>query len=350
MPAHSTLTNLSVALLLFFCLMVPARGSKSIHTEPPVQDGDKITQALLKIIYAAPAGFDSIAVNWQPQDGMGYRSSESSVVIPGMEKKLPVCYISKGKDGEAVLYCATVPEDPPRAQKEYQTIKESLQRILPRWQFREKVNGDVTEFYANAPSNPMESSFSGIELSILCATVPRAIPKGQCRTHIQIRSYLFTYADLPKAAELQPQIPPCDQQGPFHDTSLTVVVTVKPTPNYKWAIEDAPEFFASALLDYLNAHNKRNITFKEANGVTPNLYFHVTMLQTSEGTQRNQVWIEVAGLEKEGVLFKESSGESPFTNMRDAFNHTADNMFKWFENGWHHAAPCLQADGSVLKQ
>jgi len=145
------------------------------------------------------------------------------------------------------------------------------------------------------------------------------------------------------------KIPPCDLlQPPFHDTVLTVVTTVKPAANYEWTMDDEPAFFAGALLDYLNQHTTKNIRFKEANGVTPNLYFQVTMFQSNEGTQQNRASVEVTGLGKEGVLFTATSGQSPFTNMRDAFNRTGQKMLTWFEGGWHRPGPCRAPNGDVL--
>src|SRR2546425_7872403 len=77
----------------------------------------------------------------------------------------------------------------------------------------------------------------------------------------------------------QQNIPACEEQERFHDTTVTVVTTVKPAQGFKWTMDDAPSFFAGALLDYLNK-NTSNITFREASGVAPNFYLNVTMSQT----------------------------------------------------------------------
>lgn len=142
-------------------------------------------------------------------------------------------------------------------------------------------------------------------------------------------------------------LPPCDEQEGFHNTTLTIVTSVKPAEGFKWTMDDAPSFFAAALLDDLNK-NKNNITFREANGVKPNFYVNVTMSQTHEGTQQNQVWIEFVG--KGDLSLKASSGESPFNNMRDAFSRATSDTLKFFELGWHRTPPCVKRDGFVLNK
>jgi len=141
---------------------------------------------------------------------------------------------------------------------------------------------------------------------------------------------------------------PCQDQVGFRYTTLTVVITVKPTYNMTWKFPEAPSVVAQRILADLNA-NGHGITFQEANGVVPNLFINVTMSETNDGTQQDSAYAEVTGLAKSGTLFRESSGPAPFIGWRDAVDHLSTNMRNWLENGWHTNAPCREADGSVRK-
>jgi hypothetical protein len=141
---------------------------------------------------------------------------------------------------------------------------------------------------------------------------------------------------------------PCQDQQGFSYTTLTVVITVKPTYNMTWKFAEAPSVVAQRILADLNA-NGRGITFQEANGVVPNLYINVTMTETNDGTQQDSAYAEVTGLAKSGTLFRESSGPAPFTAWREAVDHLSTNMLTWLQNGWHSNPPCREADGSVRR-
>jgi acetyl/propionyl-CoA carboxylase alpha subunit len=93
MLTHSTWRASSTALvtsILFFCLAVSNRASKSIPPRLPVQNADQVRQPLLKTIYAAPSGVDSLNVNWYQNEGetacrIG-KSSESAAAIARMDE------------------------------------------------------------------------------------------------------------------------------------------------------------------------------------------------------------------------------------------------------------------------
>ncbi|PYS21323.1 MAG: hypothetical protein DMF72_17700 [Acidobacteria bacterium] len=143
-------------------------------------------------------------------------------------------------------------------------------------------------------------------------------------------------------------IPPCDLlQQPFHDTALTVVITVKPASGLQWTFPEAPSHVAQRILADLNA-NQRNITFKEASGVVPNLYINVTVSEISEGTKQDTANAEVTGLGKAGTLFSASSGQAPFVGLAEAIDHLSTNMLTWFEGGWHRPGPCVAPNGEIL--
>jgi len=141
---------------------------------------------------------------------------------------------------------------------------------------------------------------------------------------------------------------PCQDQQGFRYTTLTVVITVKPTYNMTWKFPEAPSVVAQRILADLNA-NSQGITFQEANGVVPNLYINVTMSETNAGTQQDSAYSEVTGLGKSGTLFHESSGQAPYTGWRDAVDHLSTNMLTWLQNGWHTNPPCREANGSIRR-
>jgi hypothetical protein len=141
---------------------------------------------------------------------------------------------------------------------------------------------------------------------------------------------------------------PCQDQQGFSNTTLTVVITVKPSYNMTWKFPEAPSVVAQRILSDLN-DNSAGISFQEANGVVPNLYITVTISETNDGTQQDSAYAEVTGLGRVGTLFHESSGQAPYTAWRDAVDHLSSNMLVWFQNGWHTNAPCREADGSIRR-
>lgn len=141
---------------------------------------------------------------------------------------------------------------------------------------------------------------------------------------------------------------PCQDQQGFSYTMLTVVITVKPAYNMTWKFPEAPSVVAQRILADLN-ENGAGITFQEANGVVPNLYINVTISETNNGTQQDSAYAEVTGLAKSGILFRESSGQAPYTAWREAIDHLSTNMLNWLQNGWHTNPPCREADGSMRR-
>jgi hypothetical protein len=146
----------------------------------------------------------------------------------------------------------------------------------------------------------------------------------------------------------QSNVWPCQDQQGFNYTTLTVVITVKPAYNMTWKFPEAPSVVAERNLADLNA-NGAGITFQEANGVVPNLYINVTISETNNGTQQDSAYVEVTGLGKSGILFRETSGQAPYTGWREAVDHLSTNMLNWLQNGWHTNPPCREADGSVRR-
>ncbi|MDQ3820713.1 MAG: hypothetical protein M3362_23930 [Acidobacteriota bacterium] len=166
-------------------------------------------------------------------------------------------------------------------------------------------------------------------------------------------SYTFPLVCKPgprkKSTQKNNNIPPCDVQQRFHDTTLTVVITVKPASGLEWTFPEAASNVAQRILADLN-DNKQNITFKEASGVAPNLYINVTVSETSEGTKQDSATAEVTRLGKPYTLFTASSGEAPFVGLREAIDHLSTNMLRWLEGGWHRPATCVTENGSVLNE
>jgi hypothetical protein len=158
---------------------------------------------------------------------------------------------------------------------------------------------------------------------------------------------LSLLAVAPAGAASSP-VGPCKDRTGFANTTLTLVMTVKPVANMSWKFPEAPSVVSTRILTGLNT-NDRGIVFKEANGVIPNLYFTVTMSETNEGTQQDQAWVEVTGLALPGVLFRESSGSAPYIGWRDAIDHLVTNVLVWFQNGWHTTSPCRLPDGTIRK-
>lgn len=165
---------------------------------------------------------------------------------------------------------------------------------------------------------------------------------------------LVLFCAVPADAQLfskknkQSNVWPCQDQQGFSNTTLTVVIIVKPAYNMTWKFPEAPSVVAQRILADLN-ENSAGITFQEANGVIPNLYLNVTVSETNDGTQQDSAYSEVTGLGKAGVLFRESSGQAPYTGWREAVDHLSTNMLNWLQNGWHTNAPCREPDGSVRR-
>jgi hypothetical protein len=141
---------------------------------------------------------------------------------------------------------------------------------------------------------------------------------------------------------------PCKDHAGFQSTTLTIVTTVNPSAGKTWTFPEAPSVVAQRLLSDLNA-NTRYITFKEANGVVPNLYLYVTLDESNAGTQRDSAYVRVTGLALPGTLFNESSGPAPFIGWHDAIDHLATNTLSWLYNGWTTRPPCQFADGRVKR-
>lgn len=145
------------------------------------------------------------------------------------------------------------------------------------------------------------------------------------------------------AAAQSGRYPRCDTQPGFSNTTLTVVTTVKLGSNLKWRVpEEGPAYYAREILEQLNL-NTRNITFREASGVTPNLFFNITFSGSVEGTTQATAYVEVTGLGKPGTLFTESSGSAPFNSGDAALDRLAANMLTWFQNGWSTRPPCMRS-------
>jgi hypothetical protein len=153
-------------------------------------------------------------------------------------------------------------------------------------------------------------------------------------------------AGVPAEAASRQTLYPCDDQTGFSNTTLTLITTVKPTSGMTWTFPEAPSVVAQRVLTNLNA-NAKSITFKEANGVIPNLYINVTLSETNSGTQQDTAYAEVTGLAKAGTLFRENSGAAPYIGWRDAIDHLVTKMLVWFEQGWHGNPPCRLPDGST---
>lgn len=140
----------------------------------------------------------------------------------------------------------------------------------------------------------------------------------------------------------QGRYPQCDSQPGFSNTTLTLVTTAKVAANLQWTRSESPSVVARGLLRGLN-QNTRNITFREASGVTPNLFFALTLGGTLEGTTQATAYIVVTGLGKSGTLFTESSGPAPFATFEAAMDRLSANMLTWFENGWSTMPPCIRS-------
>ncbi len=173
-------------------------------------------------------------------------------------------------------------------------------------------------------------------------------------TAILTIALLALFCAVPANAQLfskkkkQGNVWPCQDQQGFSNTTLTVVIIVKPAYNMTWKFPEAPSVLAQRILTDLN-ENGSGITFQEANGVVPNLYINVTVSETNDGTQQDSAYAEVTGLGKVGTLFRESSGTAPYTGWREAVDHLSTNMLNWLQNGWHTNAPCRESDGSVRR-
>lgn len=142
---------------------------------------------------------------------------------------------------------------------------------------------------------------------------------------------------------------PCTDQTGFADTTLTIVTTVTAAAGKTWTFDSAPSVIAQRLLTDLNK-NTADITFKEANGVVPNLYFNLTLSENNSGTLQDQAFVTVTGLGKAGTLFTDNSGEGAFVGWQGAVDKLATNMLSWLEQGWHTTPPCRRPDGSIRTQ
>jgi hypothetical protein len=304
----------------------------------------EMSKALEKIIYAGPDKFESLrSGEWKKNNSVGITSAKGKVRIPSIDRDCSLIEFF----GEPISYACLSTRPAAQSRQAYQEIKDSLARVLPNWKFEEHTGKDTTYFYGGPRGGTYISG--PVIVSLSCEKA------DECTTNLRIYSGRFSIADLPKNSsasagrKVKGKFPPCDEQPGFSNTTLTVVTIVKPESGKTWNFPEAPSVLAAQLLQGLN-QNTRNITFKEASGVTPNLYFNITLSESIEGTRRYQAYVEVTGLGKVGMLFRESSGENPFTNAHDAINKLSASMLKWFENGWSKKPPCIQADGSVRTQ
>jgi hypothetical protein len=148
-----------------------------------------------------------------------------------------------------------------------------------------------------------------------------------------------------KEAKAVTNISRCHDHSGFKNTTLNVIITVKPEGKKAWNFSEAPEIVASRMLKSLNA-NKSNIIFKEANGVQSDFTINITMSESTDGTARYSANVVFTHIES-GEIFNEKSGEYTFTSWTDAIDHLSVNMLSWIEQGWKSDPPCLQQDGSV---
>ena len=148
-----------------------------------------------------------------------------------------------------------------------------------------------------------------------------------------------------KEAKAVTNISRCHDHSGFKNTTLNVVITVKPEGNKTWNFSEAPEMVAARMLKSMNA-NKNGIIFKEANGVQSDFTINVTMSESVAGTARYSANVVFTHIES-GQIFSEKSGEYTFTSWTDAIDHLSANMLSWIEQGWKSEPPCLQSDGSV---
>lgn len=140
--------------------------------------------------------------------------------------------------------------------------------------------------------------------------------------------------------------PPCNDSNGYANTTLLVVFTVKPVAGTQWTFSEAPSVVAQRLLTDLNA-NESAITFKEANGVVPNLRFDVTFSETNAGTRQDTA--SVYTTEPLGFWVTQS-GDAPYITWQDAIDHLASNMLVFLRNGWVGARPCTLPDGKVSRK
>lgn len=129
----------------------------------------------------------------------------------------------------------------------------------------------------------------------------RAVCKAGAKDNFKWKAAKDSKQGTAKANENK-NVPACKDQESFSNTTLTVVITVKPSSGMEWEFPEAPSVVAARVLRDLN-QNTRNTTFKEASGVNPNLFLAVTLSETIEGTQRDTADVEVTGLGKAGILF-----------------------------------------------
>ena len=149
-----------------------------------------------------------------------------------------------------------------------------------------------------------------------------------------------------KSKKNNKNIPACNDHAGYSNTTLTVVITVKPAPNQTWKFPEAPATVADRILTGLN-NNKRGITFKEASGELPNLRIDVIMSETNEGTQQDSASVQVSSAD---FSFNENSGTAPYVGWQNAVDHLSNNMVEWFEGGYHTSGTCVRPDGTVRNQ
>lgn len=322
----------------FFCLCFVI----SVVGTAAAQNG-KMVKALEKIINAGPDKFESLrASEWEAPPGQpAAKQAKGKVGIPGIENcRMDDLY------GFAYI-CSLSDISASRAKELYQEIKASLPSVVPDWKFKAEELSGITQFFGG-PTASASNFGSAVNVTYFC----KDQNSNSCYVSLRVEPRNYTAADVrnikSKPDKNKKNLPPCEMVGSVAGSTLNIVTTVKPEAGKTWKFPEAPSVVAARLLQALNK-NTRNIVFTEANGVTPNYYFNVIVTESSEGTRRASASVEVTGLGKPGILFRESSGAAPFTGVGYAIDQLGLNMQKWFENGWtKNRPPCTLTDGSVL--
>ena len=142
-------------------------------------------------------------------------------------------------------------------------------------------------------------------------------------------------------------VAPCNDHAGFSNTTLNVLITIKPGGDKKWTFSEAPELVARRVLLDLNG-NSKNIVFKEANGVKSDFDFSVILTESVDGTPRYSANATLT-YGAQNMSFSENSGSYTFTTWGDAIDNLSGKMLSWITLGWRSDPPCTQSDGTVRK-